>query len=109
MSPLERLGLEVCATHLLGSPANAKLLCALIAGGGAAVSNQRLANARKWRLNDDPGPADLSAKVGVCLLREKMADVGLPGLIVTHSKSYALPEPGRTAVIARLIEEAETC
>lgn len=115
MTPLERLGLEVAAFNLLGSRGKAALLCALIDGSGHLVSMETLKNAKAWRWHEQPvSHKGLMARI--CWLREALEDIGLPDLIVTArdgrntpADGYSLPEPGRTAVIARLIEEAGTC
>ena len=107
MTALERLGLEVAAYTLLGSRGRSSLLMALIEGGGAAVSHDSLRSARAWRMphyEDTSGNNGL--KVRVSRLREAMEDVGLGGLIVTQPEGYALPEPGRSAVLSRLVAEA---
>lgn len=109
MTRLERLGLEVSAFTLLGSRAQAAMLCALIDAKGAFLSWQQLAKARAWKMQFEDGTAG-SVKTRVCLLRQSMDDVGLGGLIKSGGRkeglTYSLPEPGRTAVLARLIEEA---
>lgn len=109
MTPLERLGLEVAARSLLGHRGNAILLRALIEANGRTVSKAALNEVRavKGYLN---GATSNAVRVRLCWLKAALADVGLSGVIVNHfGQGYALPEPGRTAVIARLIEEAETC
>jgi hypothetical protein len=107
MSRLERLGLEVCAYTLLGSRGRSALLMGLIDGGGAAVSYDALKEARAWQMphyEDSAGVRGLQVRMS--RLREAMEDVGLGGLIVTQPEGYALPEPGRSQVIARLVEAA---
>lgn len=37
---------------------------------------------------------------------DALNDLGLGGVIVTHDEGYSLPEPGRSAVLNRLISEA---
>lgn len=107
MSPLERLGLEVCAYQLLGSRGRASILLALINAGGAAISYEALQEARAWKMPQYEDAAGIKGiQVRVCRLREAMEDVGLGGLIQTMPGGYALPEPGRSQVLARLIEEA---
>jgi DNA-binding response OmpR family regulator len=107
MTPLERLGLEVAAFNLLGSRGKAALLCALINAGGASIGFADLAKAKAWRWHEYPNADPKTVKVRVCHLREALSDVGLGPVIETHpGHGYSLPEPGRSAVIARLIEEA---
>lgn len=109
MSPLERLGLEVAAFQLLGTRMKEAMLCALLDAGGRTVSAEHLAAARPWMDHQITDAANV-IKTRICLLRETLDDVGLGGLIVTAAGrgkgGYALPEPGRAAVIARLIEVA---
>ena len=97
MNRLERLGLEVAAFQLLGSRTQAATLCALLAAG------------RAWMQADLTDTANV-IKTRICVLRESLADVGLGGLITTaggrEKGGYALPDPGRSAVMARLIEVA---
>jgi len=115
MTNLERLGLEVVAFTLLGSRAMAALLLTLLDGNGRQVSIDRLAESRIWRKADDDGPTRKGLMVRMCVLRSAMADLGFPGVIKTignetvlcAATGYSLPEPGRSAVMARLIEEAE--
>jgi len=114
MNALERLGLEVVAFTLLGSRAQAALLLVLVEGNGRQVSIDKLAEARIWRKSDDDGPSRKGLMVRMCVLRSSLADLGFPGVIKTvgnetvmcPATGYSLPEPGRSAVLARLIEEA---
>lgn len=107
MTALERLGLEVCAFTLLGSRGRAALLMALINGGGAAVSYDALREARAWKMpHHEDAAGNKGVQVRMVRLREALEDVGLGGVIVTHPEGYALPEPGRSSVIARLTAEA---
>ncbi|MGV3580015.1 helix-turn-helix domain-containing protein [Brevundimonas sp.] len=106
MTALERLGLEVAAYQLLGSRTKAAVLCALIAGGGAAVSFSGIANARCFMGSSEATDPGNVAKTRICLLRESLEDVGHPDLIVTQPGGYALPEPGRQQIIDRLTEVA---
>lgn len=107
MSPLERLGLEVSAFQLLGSRTKAATLCALLDAGGVSVGWEALAKARPWREALDPESSRAAVKTRICLLRETLDDVGIGDVVVTHpGRGYALPEPARTRVINRLIEEA---
>lgn len=113
MNALERLGLEVAAFNLLGSRGKAALLCCLIDANGRTVSYDVLKDARAWRMPRFDETTAKGLKARVCYLREALEDVGLHGLIVTDrddrnapARGYALPEPGRSAVISRLIEEA---
>lgn len=107
MSPLERLGLEVSAYQLLGSRGRSALLLALLDGAGTTVGPEALKNARAWRMPHYEDAAGVKGvQVRVCRLREAMDDVGLGGLIQTTPGGYALPEPGRSKVIERLIAEA---
>ena len=109
MSPLERLGLEVAAFQLLGSRMKAATLCALLDADGRTVTVERLSQARPW-MDSDLTDARNVIKTRICLLRETLADVGLGGLIVTaggrDKGGYSIPEPGRTAILARLVEVA---
>jgi DNA-binding response OmpR family regulator len=109
MSPLERLGLEVAAYQILGSRSQAALLCALIDAKGAVLSWEQLAAARPWKMRSDETTSQV-IKTRVCLLRQSMDDVGLGGLVKTAGRkegvAYHLPDPGRTEVIVRLVEEA---
>lgn len=107
MTALEKLGLEVAAYTLLGSRGRSSLLMALIDGGGAAVSYDTLRNARAWRMPEyEDSAGNKGVQVRMVRLREALEDVGLGGLIVTQPEGYALPEPGRSAVLDRLIAEA---
>lgn len=107
MSPLERLGLEVSAFQLLGSRTKAATLCALLDAGGASVGWEALARARPWRDVMDAASSRTAVKTRICLLRETLDDVGIGDVVVTYpGRGYALPEPARSAVINRLIEEA---
>lgn len=109
MNTLEKLGLEVAAFQLLGSRTKAASLCALIHAGGAAVGWEAIARARPWKesLQLDQDSSRNVVKTRICLLRESLEDVGLGDLIRTHEgHGYALPEPGRSEVIARLVEIA---
>jgi len=116
MTPLERLGLEVAAFNLLGSRARASIVCALIEANGRIVTVEAIQalRPRHWTEQDTLSRRGLHARI--CWLREALEDIGLPGLIVTArdgrstpADGYSLPEPGRTALIARLIEDAGTC
>lgn len=110
MTSLERLGLEVSAYTLLGSRAQAAMLCALLDAKGHVLNWTQLASARPWKMRSEEGSAQV-IKTRVCLLRQSMEDVGLGGLIKSAGRkeglAYSLPEPGRSAVISRLIEEAQ--
>ena len=113
MNRLERLGLEVAAFNLLGSRGKAALLCALVDADGRTVPYANLQAARAWRWQEYEHVGRKGLQARICWLREALEDVGLPGVIVldhiggnTPAAGYALPEPGRTAVIERLIEEA---
>lgn len=107
MSPLERLGLEVAAFQLLGSRTKAAMLCALLDANGRALSVDQLAWARPW-MDQHITDARNVIKTRICLLRETLDDVGLGSPIITASGrdkgGYCLPEPGRAAVLARLVE-----
>lgn len=105
MTPLERLGLEVAAFQLLGSRAKASTLCALIDASGRVLDCNQIADARPWMQREATDPRQV-VKTRICLLRESLEDVGHPNLIITHQGGYALPEPGRTVVIERLVEVA---
>lgn len=117
MTPLERLGLEVevAARSLLGGRGHAALLQALISADGRVVAKSALWEARSKNCSYGVD-GDSGLKVRMSRLRAALIEVGLPDVILTArhgrrypSDGYSLPEPGRTAVIARLIEEAETC
>ncbi|CAB4157540.1 OmpR/PhoB-type DNA-binding domain containing protein [uncultured Caudovirales phage] len=106
MNSLEKLGLEVCAYTLLGSRTQAASLMALLNANGRIVGWETVAQAKAWKMETVTDVPQNAAKVRVCLLRESMADVGIGGLIQTHEGiGYSLPEPGRTSVIERLMEE----
>ena len=109
MTPLERLGLEVSAYQILGSRSQAALLCALIDAKGAALSWDQIAAKRPWKMQASEASSNV-IKTRTCLLRQSMDDVGLGGLIKSAGRkegvAYSLPEPGRSQVIARLMEEA---
>ena len=108
---LERLGLEVAAYNLLGSRAQAAALLALIDANGRRVSWEVIAQARAYKTQTEVTTAN-AVKVRICLLRDSLDDVGLGGLIWSspnHARQgqlYALPEPGRAAVLARLVQDA---
>lgn len=107
MSPLEKLGLEVAAYRLLQSRGHASLLIALLNGRGTPISAEAVRDARAHRAASFREDSVAGGKVRICWLRRAMAEVGLAGLVkTTGSGSYSIPEPGRAAVIARLIEEA---
>lgn len=115
MTPLEWLGLEVAAEKLLsGNRGLGRMLVDLISADGEAVGRGRL---MYNRVRHDDRPLSITAvRVRICILRAALKDVGLPNVIKSAphagaepSLGYSLPEPGRSAVIARLIEEAETC
>lgn len=109
MNRLERLGLEVAAFQLLGTRMKAAMLCALLDADGRTVSAEHLAVARPWKGQEVTDTGNV-IKTRICLLRETLEDVGLGGLIITaggrDKGGYSLPEPGRAAVMARLIELA---
>lgn len=114
MTPLERLGLEVAAYTLIGSRAQASALCALLDANGRPVGWRHLARARPWRTSADAEEMTTKAmQVRICLLRNAVEDLGHPNAIVTQGQgvdlAYSLPEPGRSAIMARMIEEASTC
>jgi DNA-binding response OmpR family regulator len=106
MNALEKLGMEVAAFQLLGSRAKASTLCALIDAGGRALDCHQIADARPWMQREATDPLNV-VKTRISLLRESLDDVGLEGVIETHvGRRYALPEPGRSRVVERLIEVA---
>lgn len=117
MSPLERLGLEVAAYTLLGSRSSAAALMVLVEANGAPLHWRAIDAARAWKMRREPTEQMGAVKTRICLLRSALDDIGIADPIVCigprrrgdEDLSYALPEPGRTAVIERLIEEAETC
>jgi hypothetical protein len=115
MTPLERLGLEVVAFTLLGSRWQAAMLIALLEANGRVLSYRTLASARAWRNNAEDSEASRNGtRIRVCFLRRSLEDLGFWDVIVTaprpslldKSPGYSLPEPGRSAIMARLIEEA---
>lgn len=107
MTTLEKLGLEVAAFQLLGSRTKAAVLRALIEAGGVSLGWEAIARARAWKETLDEESSRNVVKTRICLLRETLDDVGLGGLIQTFEGGrYALPEPGRSQVIARLVEVA---
>jgi len=107
MTALERLGLEVAAFQLLGTRSKAATLCALINAAGVAITYDAIANARVWMGEHDAANPVNVARTRVCLLRESLEDVGL-GDVIQNIKGhgYALQEPGRSRVLARLVEVA---
>jgi hypothetical protein len=115
MTALERLGLEVVAFDLLGSRAMAATLLMLLDGNGRQVGFEALASARQWRKSYNDVPTVAGLRTRICVLRSALADLGLPGVIKTcgvetvkcPAVGYALPEPGRSRVMARLMEEVE--
>lgn len=114
MNALERLGLEVVAFDLLGSRMQASLLLTLLDGNGRQVGFETLAAARQWRRRENDVPTIAGLRTRICVLRSSLDDIGLGGVIKTCGHEtvlcpaigYSLPEPGRSAVLARLIEEA---
>lgn len=109
LTALERLGLEVAAFTLLGSRAQAATLCALLDAEGRFVDWTVLAAARPWKAHPEESSSNV-IKTRISLLRASMEDVGLGGLVISGGRKegliWALPEPGRSEVIARLIEQA---
>jgi hypothetical protein len=107
VSALERLGLEVVAYTLLGSRMTASVLLTLLDANGRQTSHHQIGNARRWRMEKNEGEVSRKCiQVRVCVLRDALNDLGLGGVIVTHDEGYSLPEPGRSAVLNRLISEA---
>jgi len=115
MTPLERLGVEVVAFTLLGSRWQAAMLIALLEANGRVLSYRTLASAKAWRNNQEDSEASRNGtRIRVCFLRRSLEDLGFWSVIVTapptehggKSPGYSLPEPGRSAIMARLIEEA---
>lgn len=114
MNALERLGLEVAAFNLLGSRMMASLLLVLLDGNGKQVGFQTMADARQWRRRENDQPSIAGLRTRICVLRGALADLGFPNVIKTignetvlcPATGYSLPEPGRSLVLARLIEEA---
>lgn len=107
MNALERLGLEVAAFQLLGTRSKAATLCALLNAAGVAISYDAVANARVWMGEHDAANPVNVARTRVCLLRESLEDVGLGDVIQNcRGHGYALPEPGRSQVLNRLLEVA---
>lgn len=105
MSPLERLGLEVAAFQLLGSRMKSATLCALIQAKGRTLDCEQIAAVRPWMGRESADDPRNVVKTRICLLRESLEDVGLPGVVETvRHEGYALPEPGRTQVIERLLD-----
>lgn len=113
LSTLERLGLEVVAFTMLGSRMQSALLLALLDANGRTVGWETLGQARKWRMTGDTEATKNAIKVRISLLRESLDDIGFPDAIVTspHDKhhpslGYSIPAGKRTAILDRLIEEA---
>lgn len=114
MTRLERLGLEVVAYTLIGSRASAAVLMALIEANGRVLDWKAIDEARAWKMRNEPSGQRNAVKTRVCLLRNALADLGLPDAIRTElpvrrgdeDLSYALPEPARSQIINRLIEES---
>ena len=109
MTPLERLGLEVAAFTLLGSRSQAAALCALLDAEGRYLDWDQIAAARPWRFSGNE-PTEGALKTRISLLRDSLSDVGLDDVVVNAGRRegarYAIPEPARSAVIARLVDEA---
>lgn len=109
MTPLERLGLEVAAFTLLGSRSQAAALCALLDAEGRYLDWDQIAAARPWRFSGSE-PTEGALKTRISLLRSSLADVGLDDVVVSAGRRegarYAILEPARSAVIARLVDEA---
>lgn len=107
MTPLEKLGMEVAAFRLLGGRVKAATLCALLDAAGRTLEPEQLAAVRPWGVADAAADPRNVVKTRICLLRETLEDVGLGDLITTQpGPRYALPEPGRSRVVERLIEMA---
>lgn len=107
MKALERLGLEVVAYTLIGSRTSASVLMTLLDGGGASVSWSAISVSKPWRMSRDLVDSANVAKTRICLLRERMDDLGLGGAITTVGGfGYAIHEPFRGQIIDRLLEEA---
>lgn len=114
MNPLERLGLEVVAFNMLGSRMMASLLLVLLDGKGRQVGFQTLADARQWRKRENDVPTTAGLRTRICVLRRALSDLGFDNVIKTcghetvlcPAVGYSLPEPGRTAILNRLIEES---
>lgn len=109
MTPLERLGLEVVAFTLIGSRAQAAVLCALLDAEGRFLEWDQIGAARPWKM----GAFEVTAgaiKTRISLLRDALEDLGFAGVIQTAGRKegmrYALPDPGRAQIIARLVAEA---
>jgi len=115
MTSLERLGLEVVAFDLLGSRMMSALLLVLLDGNGRQVGFEAMAAARQWRRRENDVPTIAGLRTRICVLRGALADLGLPDVIKTcgvetvkcPATGYSLPEPGRSRVMARLMEEVE--
>lgn len=106
MSPLEKLGLEVAAWRLLGSRMQAAVLCALVAADGRVLSTEFLSGVMPW-MQREMTDADNVVKVRICLLREKLGDVGLDGAIRTvRGHGYVIDAEPRARIMARLVEAA---
>ena len=115
MNALERLGLLCAAERLLEHRGCGAVLFALIEANGKPVSYLQSAKTvsrsqPKTAASDDATlirNAKASFKVRLCWTRAALADVGLDAAIQTvKGQGYALPEPDRSKVIARLIAEA---
>lgn len=109
MTPLERLGLEVAAFTLLGSRSQAAALCALLDAEGRYLDWDQIAAARPWRFCGNE-VTEGAMKTRICRLRESLDDVGLHDVVVQagwrQGSRYAILEPARSAVIARMVDEA---
>lgn len=114
MTALERLGLEVVAFQVLGSRMTASLLLTLMDGNGRQVGFEKLAAARQWRRRENDEPTVAGLRTRICVLRSALSDLGFDDVIKTcghetvlcPATGYSLPEPGRTAILNRLIQEA---
>lgn len=109
MTPLERLGLEVAAFTMIGSRAQAAVLCALLDAEGRFLEWDQIAVARPWKMGAFEASA-ATIKTRISLLRDALEDLGFPGVIQSAGRKeglrYALPDPGRGEIIARLVAEA---
>ena len=109
MNALERLGLLCAAERLLGHRGCGAVLFALIEANGKPVCYLQSAKtvSRQPPESQNKGSGSNSFRTRICWTRDALRDVGLDASIKTvWGEGYALPEPARSKVIARLIAEA---
>lgn len=107
MNALEKKGLLYVAESLLEHRGCAAILCALIHADGRVVSHANASTLSK----KSPGftvNRKRSFAARICWTRAALRDVGLGEPIKTvGNEGYALPEPGRSKVLKRLLDEVE--